>query len=177
MPSPTTFTELLAAVVAKIKAVAPALKDVTAYERLSDRAAVPRAMVEVIEILPDDTGDNGSEQYAAKLTFSIYVLGDPRGETAAKLAIRALACELSAKLHRLHPGVPAGLIMVKGCYPDFVTAGGSNAQGRNASGFVEVQRIDCEVSALFLPSVWDWPAEEVELIFDDGEPGVVAPEL
>ena len=174
----TTFTELHAALLETIAAVAPELKAVTAYERLPERATVPRAMLEVTDAQPDGAeGDIGTEQFAVRVSFSVFVIGDPREEAAAKLAVRSLAVALGARLNRRHPGggVIGGNILCKGIYPDVVAAAGRNAAGRNAAAFVEVMRVDCEVSAVLLPDVWDWPDEEVQIVMAEGIPEFIAP--
>ena len=170
----TTFLEFHAAVLTLIQARLPELKAVTAYERLPEHAAVPRALVEV----PDGNGDIGTEQYQCRISFSIYLVGDPRDEPAAKLAIRALAARASARLNGQHPGTAGGSLEVKGAYFDFLDATGENAQGRNSAGAIECWRVDCECGAVLEEDIWEsWPAHEVEIIFADGVPEYKQPML
>jgi hypothetical protein len=166
----TTFKEFHAALCAKVKERIPELKSVEAYSRVEAHAKVPFAMVEVTDITPDDNGDIGTEQYAARVAFSIYLLGDSRNEPEAKLAIRALAARVSARMRGQHLGVAGGTVEIRGAYADFIAASGYNANGANAARFFEVWRVDASVVIYLEEDCWNWPEHDVEFVFAEGVP-------
>jgi hypothetical protein len=170
-----SFPQIHAALVAKITASEPALKAVTTYARVTAGMSVPRALVEITDVLPDGSGsDMGTEQFSVRVAFSIYLVGTSKAEAESRLAAQSLAVALAAKLHRQHPATRetpfvGSPIMIKGVYPDIVTAGGDNAGGRDAARFVSVQRIDAECGAVLMPDVWDDPADWALIIEEEGE--------
>ncbi|MDR2513484.1 MAG: hypothetical protein LBD01_06800 [Puniceicoccales bacterium] len=56
-----------------------------------------------------------------------------------------------------------------GAYFDFIEAGGNNANGRNAAGFVEVWRVDAESVLIIGEHDYQWPEQRVEFIRRVGE--------
>jgi hypothetical protein len=168
--SHTTLPELNDALISKIAELCPALRSVHAFARVMANMPLPCAIVHYTDVLPSSGhGELGTEQFAARVAFSVYVLSPPTPAATARFTSFGLSTQLAAQLNRARLAVPTAPVLTKGVFQDLIAADGYDARGANSAGFLDVWRIDCEIEAIFLPSIWDWPNEDVETEFD-GEP-------
>ena len=150
------------------------IKFASAYERISfgatedKKTPLPAIALELVDA--PATTDAGTEQQAFTLNMDLRLICTARGGAAEAVRTRMMALSIASFLKDKCFEQPINGIRIGGVYPDYIQVGGDDGRGQNNASFIECQRINIEADAFVGQNVWEFPTENVELVWGDGIP-------